>query len=160
MAVVVPDALAAALAKANAMPDVSPVLASIKLGLLSIASSLPSSDFLDPAHTAFLGKPEWLLDPALMKFNSTVDGEGQPFGPFERWDDGRSEKAERGEPTVLEVVPPIECCGPRLSRLLARVLERSLGEGVRLAGEVRGELRGLHDKKRNSVEERQKRISV
>ena len=70
-----------------------------------------------------------------MRFNSTVEGEG----PFER-EDLSEKKAERGEPTdLLEAID-----GPLCSRpfLLARFL-RSFGEGVRLAGEVRGELRGL-----------------
>lgn len=50
-------------------------------------------------------------------------------------------KADLGEPTAFDVLP-FECCGPRFSLLLVLFL-RSFGEGVLLAGDVLGELRGL-----------------
>ena len=58
-----------------------------------------------------------------------------------------SEKADLGEPTVL-VVPlnPPCVCGTLLRVDRAFVLRRSLGEGVRRAGEVRGEFLGLKKK--------------
>ena len=78
-----------------------------------------------------------------------------------------SENADLGDPTVFVVPPMVWSGGPFVVRprvdpvaALPVLVVRSLGDGVRRAGDVRGEFLGLKEKKKREREEHDTEMKI